>query len=186
MQSIPSAVPCLNSTAVHSSSQCAVPHWLHGVGWEECGHPGRLCESKSPYRRRNYVKLSCAARGQTSDFRSRRKAISVYFRSNFYYLPVCFWNCLGRFSVKILPSKCSHYSSVIEPAEDDLIMGERAAARANSTLNKCLVSMLSISSSLKLPAPATPRISGMYVGKNVGVSRAVGNSLEKSIWKEGC
>lgn len=65
-----------------------------------------------------------------------------------------------------------------------MIMGERAAARANSTLDKCLVSTLSISSSLKLPAAATPRISGMYVGKNVGVSRAVGNNLEKVFGKK--
>lgn len=45
---------------------------------------------------------------------------------------------------------------------DDLIMGERAAVRANKALDK---------------------ISGMYVGKNVGVSRAVGDSLEKVFGK---
>eukprot|EP00438_Fugacium_kawagutii_P007563 Skav204867 [mRNA] locus=scaffold1679:51291:62242:- [translate_table: standard] len=45
-------------------------------------------------------------------------------------------------------------------AKDDLIMGERAAARANKALDK---------------------ISGMYMGKNLAVSRAVGDSLEKVV-----
>ena len=76
---------------------------------------------------------------------------------------------------------------IIEPAKDDLIMGERAAARANNTLDKCLVSTWSDFelSQVELPAAATARISGMYVGKNMGVSRAVGNSLEKVFGKKG-
>ncbi len=108
-------------------------------------------------------------------------------RSNFCYLSVCFWSCSGRFLWKFyLVSQCFQHVRVIEPAKDDLIMGERAAARANNTLDKCLVSTWSDFefSQVELPA-ATARISGMYVGKNVGVSRAVGNSLEKVFGKKG-
>ncbi|CAK9019957.1 unnamed protein product [Durusdinium trenchii] len=45
---------------------------------------------------------------------------------------------------------------------DDLIMGERAAARTNQALNK---------------------ISGMYVGKNMAVSKKVADNLEKAFGK---
>lgn len=87
--------------------------------------------------------------------------------------------------MKILPSKCSHYSSVIEPAEDDLIMGERAAARANSTLNKCLVSMLSISSSLKFSSSHSKDLRDVC-GEECGSKQGSWQQLGKSIWKEGC
>ena len=105
----------------------------------------------------------------------------------FFLLISVFFNIFDIMS--LARSNRSH----LRVSKDDLIMGERAAARTNQALNK--MHGLKFRGVCQLPPGCKRqartwshvldqlRISGMYVGKNMAVSKKVADNLEKAFGK---